>query len=649
MRPSGRTASTVSSVTARTESSAQTPAQQTEVSVAEQAGPASPPESDSQKKFRRTSVSLTVALAAGFGGLVVVAVTVVLAIGIWSARQNTLDLLKENAQLAISLFARQVTQHLEPPQNQLEFLADGIAKGTVRPEDVAEFSDVLYGAMAATPQVRVLGFIGADYQAIAAVRRAKGVGIEVGDDRDDEFVRKAVDAARGYNKAFWGPPLWRPLHKRTLINVRHPVRRDGEYIGMLVAAVGINELSAYLGELETDVGDNAFILYDRNFVLAHALMVWGYGGLSEEKPLPPLSEFGDPVLSAMWDPAYRYPALITVPPPLQVHRVEFGDESYVFVYQAIKGFSDRPWIVGSYFRTADVGEHIRRLRWALGAGAVALMLSMIIAIIFGHRIAEPVVRLARAAAQIRGLELDNVGKLPPSRIRELNDQAASFNAMVNGLRWFEAYVPKKLVNRLMQSGDASTMSSDARNVTVMFTDIAGFSKMSESVPAAEIAAFLNEHFAIIAACIEAEDGTVDKFMGDAVMAFWGAPEKQKNRAIRACRAALAIAEAMKSHNQNRVAQGQPPVHIRIGIHSGKVTVGNIGAPGRFNYTIIGDTVNIGQRLEQLGKQAYEQEPEVAILISGATAADLDASFNPIPVGKHQLRGRDEPIDVYRLT
>ena len=79
-----------------------------------------------------------------------------------------------------------------------------------------------------------------------------------------------------------------------------------------------------------------------------------------------------------------------------------------------------------------------------------------------------------------------------------------------------------------------------------------------------------------------------------------------------------------------------------------MTVGNIGAPGRLNYTIIGDTVNIGQRLEQLGKKAYEEEPEVSILISGATAADLDDSFKPIPVGKHQLRGRDAPIDVYRL-
>ncbi|MDJ0893619.1 MAG: adenylate/guanylate cyclase domain-containing protein [Alphaproteobacteria bacterium] len=589
------------------------------------------------------------ALAAGFGSLVVAAVSIVLAIGIWSARENTLDLIKENAQLAISLFVRQVSQHLDPPRAQLEFIAAAIASGRVRPEDSAEFSDVLFGAMAATPQVRVLGFIDTDYQAIAAYRGADGVRINMADDRADEVVRTAVDAAAGRDGAFWGPPVWRSIHTQTLINVRQPVRRDGQYLGMLVAAVGINELSAYLDELEGDVGDNAFILYDRDFVLAHSLMGWGYAGLSEEKPLPRLAEFGDPVLSAMWDPRYRREPLITVPPPLRNHLVVFGGEPYVFVYQEIAGFSDRPWIVGSYFRTADVGEHLRRLRWAIGAGAAALVLSVVIAVLFGRRVARPVVRLAQAAAQIRGLELDRIAELPRSRIRELDEQATSFNAMVGGLRWFETYVPKKLVNRLMQSGDADGLSSDARNVTVMFSDIAGFSQMSENTPAAEVAAFLNEHFAIVAACIEAEEGTVDKFMGDAVMAFWGAPEKQKNRAIRACRAALAIAAAIKRDNENRRRSGKPPVRVRIGIHSGKVTVGNIGAPGRLNYTIIGDTVNIGQRLEQLGKQVYEQEPEVAIVISAATAADLDDSFSPISVGFHQLRGRDAPVEVFRLV
>ena len=138
-------------------------------------------------------------------------------------------------------------------------------------------------------------------------------------------------------------------------------------------------------------------------------------------------------------------------------------------------------------------------------------------------------------------------------------------------------------------------------------------------------------------------------MGDSVMAFWGAPEKQKQRAERACRAALAIAAAIRADNRKRIADGQPAIGIRIGIHTGNVTVGNIGAPGHINYTIIGDAVNVGQRLEQLGKEIYPPDTDVAILISGDTARDLGDAFDPVPVGRFALKGRDGEVEVFKLT
>jgi class 3 adenylate cyclase len=153
------------------------------------------------------------------------------------------------------------------------------------------------------------------------------------------------------------------------------------------------------------------------------------------------------------------------------------------------------------------------------------------------------------------------------------------------------------VTRLIRAGDAGTIRPEARELTVMFTDIAGFTAMSETRPAPEVADFLNEHFALLGACVEAEGGTVDKFIGDALMAFWGAPETQTDTAPRACRAALAIARAVDADNARRTAAGRPAIRIRIGLHSGPVVVGNVGWPGRINYTIVGDTVNTCQRLE----------------------------------------------------
>jgi class 3 adenylate cyclase len=212
-------------------------------------------------------------------------------------------------------------------------------------------------------------------------------------------------------------------------------------------------------------------------------------------------------------------------------------------------------------------------------------------------------------------------------------------------------VPRSIVSRLIRHGSLADTISDSREVTVLFTDVAGFSALSEGMSAPEVAAFVNEHFSLLAGCIEAEGGTVDKFMGDAVMAFWGAPESQPDAPARACRAALAIAAALRADNAARAQHGEPPVRLRIGVHSGPATVGNIGAPGRLNFTIIGDTVNVGERLEQLGKELYPLGTEVAILISGETARGLGPAFLPRPLaaGSHRLKGRAGEVAVFKLV
>ena len=182
----------------------------------------------------------------------------------------------------------------------------------------------------------------------------------------------------------------------------------------------------------------------------------------------------------------------------------------------------------------------------------------------------------------------------------------------------------------------------------MFTDIAGFTSHAEGRPAQEVAEFLNNHFALLADSIEAEGGTVDKFIGDAVMAFWGAPEAQADHAERACRAALSIVDAVHADNQRRQAEGQPAIRVRVGLHSGPVIVGNIGAPGRINYTIVGDTVNTCQRLEQLGKTAGPRDAEVVVLVSAATAALVGPGFTLVRAGKHQVPGRRGRVEIFRL-
>ena len=187
-------------------------------------------------------------------------------------------------------------------------------------------------------------------------------------------------------------------------------------------------------------------------------------------------------------------------------------------------------------------------------------------------------------------------------------------------------------------------------MTVLFTDIVGFTAASETMEVAQTAAFLNDHFAEVGGCIEAEMGTIDKFIGDSVMAFWGAPEEQPDHAARACRAALAMRQAVEAGNMGRMEREDragAPLQLRIGIHTGPVIVGNIGAPQRMNYTIVGDSVNIAHRLEELGHALGDPGSAVTILISQATrdGAGLDTATD---LGAQAIRGRRESLQVYRL-
>jgi adenylate cyclase len=250
-------------------------------------------------------------------------------------------------------------------------------------------------------------------------------------------------------------------------------------------------------------------------------------------------------------------------------------------------------------------------------------------------------------AKVGTLDFDRVEEIKPSLIREVNNLATAFNKMLGGLRSFETYVPRKLVARLIEEGQAAGAESEERELTIMFTDIVGFTSMCEGMDAKEVAAFINHHLTLLAACVDDEGGTIDKYIGDALMAFWGAPERIENTAPSACRTALAMKRAISSDNMTRAAAGMKPVRLRIGIHTGPLVVGNIGAPSRVNYTVVGDTVNSAQRLEGLGKEV-DPDAEVTILISSVTRAQLPVEFKTAAVGSHLVKGKSERIDVYQL-
>ena len=607
-------------------------------------------------RLARGGVSLTVTLAVSISLLVLVAVVVVLGLGLVSGARNTMALLHDKSELFVSSIVQRVRSHLEPAQQQLEFIENLVAEGALDPTDQERMVTMMTGSLAAAPQISAILFMNKERQTFI-IGRVPGkppstVRFFRRNDSRDEVMKQALDQTMAQEGVIWGEPVWRELPEETMLNLRIGLRRDGEFLGVLIAAVSVRRLSNYLRHLGPISGASAFVLYDKNRVLAHANLVGTQFPRTKEEPLPALSKVGDPVLAAIWQKEDRYPLdVLQGDKDLKGHVLETLGDEYIFLYREVAGFGDKTWQIGSYFRSADVNSELERLKRAMFAGLIWLVLSVFVAVLLARRIAKPIVELAGAASKIGQLEISKTSELPGSVFRELNQQAVAFNSMLHGLKWFEAYVPKKLVRRLIQQDDGDAARSEERVVTVMFTDIAGFTTLSEGMPATELASLLNDHFAMLASCIEAEDGTVDKFIGDSVMAFWGAPDEQPDHAERAVRAASAIRVAVDEDNARRTAQGLTPLGVRIGLHSGSVTVGNIGAPERINYTIIGDTVNVGQRLEQFAKNvdvAVEQPSSVTVVASGSIVDQLNTNDHWTSLGMHNLRGRDGKIEVFCL-
>lgn len=592
--------------------------------------------------------SITITLVTAIGLLTLISVGGVLGVGVWLAQKNTFSLLSNIAHQEVSNAVDRIEQQLRPAEHQAKFLAEQLSSGKIDPRDKQRLGDLFTGALAAAPQIDSVLFIDNDLQAYFAANAGRHGKVAEGNydySKDPEVRRRVAEGAAGPD---WGRPIWRDSTKRTYISVAVPVTAEEKPAGVVVAAVSIEGLSNFVSGADLSASGSRFILYGRDHVLAHPLIAADYPGRSNETPLPTLDGFRDPILAAIWQSQDRYEVILDLPEGTEGHVLDIESERYIYFYQMIHGFGETPLIAGVFFKREEIGQEVRRMMSSLIVGIGALIVSVLAAILIGRRIARPIVRFSNAAGRIRDLEVSKIEALPGSVFRELNDQSRSFNAMLRALRWFEVYVPKKIVEQLVRYGDVQGMVSDARNVTVLFTDMVGFSSLSQDLSAPEVAALVNHHFSLIGACIDREGGTVDKFMGDSVMAYWGAPQKQKNRAERACRAALAMAAAIHADNQKRAAEGKPPIGMRIGIHSGRVTVGNIGTPDHLNYTIIGDDVNVGSRLEQLGKELYPNDTEVSILISGDTKRDLGGEFETEFAGSYELKGRAGKVEVYKL-
>ncbi|MEW6119515.1 MAG: adenylate/guanylate cyclase domain-containing protein [Pseudomonadota bacterium] len=207
-------------------------------------------------------------------------------------------------------------------------------------------------------------------------------------------------------------------------------------------------------------------------------------------------------------------------------------------------------------------------------------------------------------------------------------------------RLFGQYVPPELAEEMSQDPAHYTMEGQSREMTVLFSDIRGFTDFSEKLPPAELAEVLNAYLSTMTRIVQQERGTIDKYIGDAIMAFWNAPVDLADHAARAVRAALAMQAALPQLNREFAARNWPEVKIGVGVNTGRMSVGNMGSEFRMSYTVMGDAVNLGSRLEGITKQYG-----VGILVTQPTVeADPQHAF--MKIDDVRVKGKEKPVAIY---
>ncbi len=234
------------------------------------------------------------------------------------------------------------------------------------------------------------------------------------------------------------------------------------------------------------------------------------------------------------------------------------------------------------------------------------------------------------------------------RSDELGDLTDAFNNMAKSLREkevikgaFSKYVTKSVVDRILQHQDGLKLGGEKKVITIFFSDIRGFTPMSEVLSAEEVVHLLNEYFTAMTSIIFKYEGTLDKFMGDAIMAVYGAPIDMPDHAERAVLAALEMSEKMKELQAKWKMEGKREVNIGIGINTGEAVVGNIGSNERMEYTAIGDNVNLTQRLESVAEKGQ-------ILISAATYERVKHKVNATMLDPIKVKGKAEKVIAYSV-
>jgi len=432
-------------------------------------------------------------------------------------------------------------------------------------------------------------------------------------------------------------PFLTPNSKQIVISASYPLVAKDSLQGVVSAQIMMKNISDFLLNHRVSQNSETYIVDSTGNIIAYPAGANIYSNSQDSISLKKISSVEDsPASTAQLIHSesgeekfeFKYPK---------------NDQLYLAAYRQFPSSFGRPWVVLTVAPINDFLIEFRSSNYKLFfGGLLAFLVVAFLSFYFSKMISKPLELLAYEIQHLMEFKLEKDISIS-SKIFEIRLLSQSIARLKNTLSAFTSYVPRDLVNDLLGSGKSIELGGESRYLTIFFSDLKDFSALSEITPSRELLLRVSSYLELFTYAIKEEKGTIDKFIGDSVMAFWGAPLLEQNHAYHACVAAVKSQRRMKLLNDVLLAEEKPPLVARIGIHSDAVLVGNMGSPERLSYTVMGDGVNIASRLEGINK-----DYDTRICVSHSLFKEAGERLWVRPIDMITIKGRKGEILIYEL-
>ena len=323
--------------------------------------------------------------------------------------------------------------------------------------------------------------------------------------------------------------------------------------------------------------------------------------------------------------------------------LDLENEKHAFVGKTFKIDDTKSWhIILTIPKQTIIQDLEKTLLETIAISIIIIFIFIFIAILISKKLTKPIIQISKDMEELHQLNLD-IDVKADSNIVEIKQAQNSLVSLLSGMRSFTKYMPVDLVRILIKTNQEAKIGGNEKELAIMFTDIESFTTISETLSPAELTAQLSQYFNEMSIIITKNQGTIDKYIGDAIMAFWGAPIDIDNSVEKAVSTAIEMQKKLAIMNKKWEKENKAQFKTRIGVHYGKTLVGNIGGDKRMNYTIIGDSVNVASRLEGINK-LYSTN----IMVSDEVYQQINDKFNMKYIDEIELKGKTTKTKIYTV-